>query len=120
MRRVEVSNRQQTHYFGHHEKAPVGRGRGDRAVVVQGQGERETVGQLRLAQPERNKLPPLGWKRFRAEEIKELAVERNIPIGGPNGKPQVNEALTRDLLRWCKRDRPKRERRLLGSVQRTC
>ena len=43
--------------------------------------ERETVGQLRLAlrelrqgeeelQPERKKLLPLDWKRFRAEEIK--------------------------------------------------
>ena len=40
-------------------------------------------------QPERKKLLPLGWKRFRAEEIKELAMERTIPIGGPNGKPQV-------------------------------
>ena len=34
VRRVEVSNRQQTTYSGHHENAPVGRGGGDRAVVV--------------------------------------------------------------------------------------
>ena len=34
VRRVEVSNRQQTNYFGIHEKAPVGRGGGDRAIVV--------------------------------------------------------------------------------------
>ena len=72
--------------------------------------ERETVGQLRLPlrelrqeeeelQLERKKLLPLGWKRLRAEEMKELAMERNIPICGPNGKPQVNEALIRDLLR---------------------
>ena len=76
--------------------------------------ERETVGQLRLAlrehrqekeelQPERNKLLPLDWKRFRAEEIKELAMERDIPICGPNGKHQVKEALIRDLLCWCER-----------------
>ena len=38
VRRVEVSNRQQTNYSGHHEKAPFGRGGGDRAVIVQGQG----------------------------------------------------------------------------------
>ena len=38
VRRVEVSDRQQTNFSGHHEKAPVGRGGGDRAVVVQGQG----------------------------------------------------------------------------------
>ena len=74
--------------------------------------ERETVGQLRLAvrefgqeeeklQPERKKLLPPGWQRFRAEEIKELAMERNIPICEPNGKPQVKETLIRDLLRWC-------------------
>ena len=76
--------------------------------------ERETVGQLRLAlrelrqeeeelQPERKRLLPPGWKRIRAEEIKELAMERNIPIGGPTGKPQVKVALIRDLLRWCER-----------------
>ena len=38
VRRAEVSNRQQTNYSGHHEEAPVGRGGGDRAVVVQGPG----------------------------------------------------------------------------------
>ena len=76
--------------------------------------ERGTVGQLRLAlrelrqeeeelQPERKKLLPPGWKSFRTEEIKELAMEQNIPICGPNGKPQVKEALIRDLLRWCER-----------------
>ena len=53
--------------------------------------------------PERKKILPPGWKRFRAEEIEELALERNIPICGPNGKPQVKEALIRDLLRWCER-----------------
>ena len=76
--------------------------------------ERETVGQLRLAlrelrheeeelQPERKKLLLRGWKRFRVEEIKELAMERNISIYGPDGKPQVKEALIRDMLRWCER-----------------
>ena len=61
--------------------------------------ERETVEQLRLAlrepqqeeaelQPQRKKLLPPGRKRFRAEEIKELAVERNTPICGPHGKPR--------------------------------
>ena len=30
-------------------------------------------------------------------------MERNIPICGPNGKPQVKEASIRDLLRWCER-----------------
>ena len=76
--------------------------------------ERETVGQLRLAlrelrqeveelQPERKKILPPGWKRFRAGNIKELALELNIPICGPNGKPQVKEALIRDLMRWCER-----------------
>ena len=76
--------------------------------------ERETVGQVRLAlrelrrqeeelQPERKKLLPPGWKRIRAEEIKELALERNISMTGPDGKRQVKEALIRDLLRWCER-----------------
>ena len=62
--------------------------------------ERETLGQLRPAlrelrheeeelQPERKKLLPLGWKRFRAEEIKEVSMERNIHISEPDGKPQV-------------------------------
>ena len=56
--------------------------------------ERETVGQLRLSmrelrqeeeelQPEPKKLLPLSWKRFRAEEIKELVMERKIPVCGP-------------------------------------
>ena len=54
-------------------------------------------------QPERKKLLSLGWKRFRAEVIKELAMERTIPIGGPDGKTKVKEALIRDLLRWCER-----------------
>ena len=52
-----------------------------------GDGEElETVGQVRLVlrevrreeeelQPERKKLLPPGWKRFRAEEMKELALE---------------------------------------------
>ena len=39
-------------------------------------------------QPERKKLLPLDWKRFRAEEIKELAMERTIPIGGPTASPR--------------------------------
>ena len=59
--------------------------------------ERETVGQLRLAlrelrheeeelQPVRKKLLPPGW-RYQVEEIKELATDE--------------EALIRDMLRWC-------------------
>ena len=101
--RVEASNRQQTNHSGHHEKARVG-----------SLAERETVGQLRLAlrelrfeeeelQPVRKKLLPLGWKRYRVEEIKGLAVERNISTSGPDGKPLVKEALIRDLLRRCER-----------------
>ena len=76
--------------------------------------ERETVGQLRIAlrelrheeeelQPGRKKLLPPGWKRYRVEEIKELALERNMSTSGPDGKPLVKEALIRDLLRWCER-----------------
>ena len=76
--------------------------------------ERETVGQLRLAlrelrqeeeelQPERKRLLPHTWKRFRAEEINELAMERNIPVRGPDGQAKVKDALIRDLLRWCER-----------------
>ena len=42
-------------------------------------------------------------RRYRVEEIKELAVERNISTSGPDGKPLVKEALIRDLLRWCER-----------------
>ena len=38
VRRIEVSNRQQTNYLGNHEKAPTGRGGSDEAIVVQGQG----------------------------------------------------------------------------------
>ena len=95
MRRVEVSNRQQTNYSGNREKAPVGRGGGDRAVVVQGLGRARDSGTAPIRrkeeelQPGRKKLLPPGWKRFRAEEIKELAMERNISIYGPDGKPQV-------------------------------
>ena len=114
VRRVEVSNQQQTtNYNDHHEKASVGRGCSDRAVS-RDMAERETVGQVRSAlrelrrqeeelQPERKKLLPPGWKRIRAEEIKELALERNISMTGPDGKRQVKEALIRDLLRWCER-----------------
>ena len=72
--------------------------------------ERETVGQLRMAlrelrqeeeelQPERKKLLPPGWKRFRAAEIKELAMARNIPICGPNGMPQVKDSRPAALVR---------------------
>ena len=61
--------------------------------------ERETVGQLRLAlrelrqeeeepQPERTRLLPLGWKRFPVAEIKELAMERNIPFVDPTASPR--------------------------------
>ena len=86
VRRVDVSNRQQTNYYGH--QAPVGRGGGDRAVVVQGPGRTRDSGtalwQLRHEedelQHERKKLLPLGWERFRVEEIKELAMERNISV----------------------------------------
>ena len=68
VRRVEVSNRQQTDYSGHHEKAPVGRGGGDRTVVVRDRDERETVGQLRLAlresRCEEEELNPSGRNYF--------------------------------------------------------
>ena len=61
--------------------------------------ERETVGHLRLTlwefrqekeefQVEREKLLPLGWKWLRAEEIKELAMERNNPLVDPTGSPR--------------------------------
>ena len=71
VRRVDVSNRQQTNYYGH--QAPVGRGGGDRAVVVQGPGRTRDSGtalwELRHEedelQHERKKLLPLGWDRFR-------------------------------------------------------
>ena len=60
--------------------------------------ERETVRQLRLAlqelryeeeelRPGRKKLLPPGWKRDRVEEIKELAVERNISTSEPTASP---------------------------------
>ena len=72
------------------------------------------MGQLRLAlrevrreeeerQPERKRLLPPDWKRFRTQEIKELAMERIIPVCGPDGKAKAKEALIRDLLRWCER-----------------
>ena len=89
--------------------------------------EQETVGQLRLAlrelrqekeelQPERKRLLPHGWKRFQADEIKELAMERNIPVCGPDGKTKVKEALIRDLLRWCERQ-PEVEASPLGACR---
>ena len=82
VRRVGVSNRQQTNYFGSHEKAPVGRGGGDRALVVQGQGRTRDGGTAPIGStgtPTRGgrtsarakETTPPGWKRFRAEEIKE-------------------------------------------------
>ena len=96
-----------------------------------GRAERETVGQLRLAlreprkqeeelQPERKRLLPHGWKSVRAEEIKELAMERNIPVCGPDGKTKVKEALIRDLLRWCERESPKWKPRHWWRVPLTC
>ena len=51
--------------------------------------ERETVEQLRLARQELRQEEEL------QPEIKEPAMERNIPIG----KPQVKEAFIRDLMR---------------------
>ena len=66
--------------------------------------EHETVGQPRLAlrelrheeeelQPGRKKPLPPSWKRYRVEEIKDLAIERNISTSGPDGKTLVKEAL---------------------------
>ena len=90
VRRVEVSNRQQTNQSDHHEKAPVGRGGGDRVVVVQGSGRARDSGTAPISSARtplqrgrtsaRAKLLPPGWKRFRFEEINELAMERNISI----------------------------------------
>ena len=93
VRRVEVSNQQQTtNYYDHHERASVGRVCSDRAVVVQGQGRTRDSG-----------------TGHRAEETTatwlELALERKISMTGPDGKRQVKEALIRDLLRWCERER---------------
>ena len=95
VRREEASTKQQTNYFGNHENAPVGRGGGDRAVVVEGQGRTRdaapigTAGTLtrggRTSAREKETTPT--W----LEEIPsgrdqgtQLAVERNIPICGPN------------------------------------
>ena len=81
----EVPNWQQTSYFDNPEKAPACRGR-DAAVVVQEQGRTgdgagtPTSGGSASARAVR----PPGWKRFHAEEMKELVMERNIPIG-PDG-----------------------------------
>ena len=89
MRRVEVSNRQQTNYSRHHEKKhQLVESAVTELFWSRDWAERETVGQLRLAlrelrheeedlQPERKKILPLGWKRFRVKEIKELGMERN-------------------------------------------
>ena len=90
--------------------------------------ERETVGQLRLAlrelrheeeelQPGRKKLLPPGWKRYRVEEIKELALERNMSTSGNDGKPLVKEALIRDmfaLVRETDRNRNGAARSMIG------
>ena len=104
VRRAEVSNRQQTNYFGNHEKAPVGRDGGDRAVVVQGQGRTRDGGTAPIGSSgtqTRGGRTSARAKRFRAEEIKEL--EQNVSVCRPNGKLQVKEVLIRDLLRWCER-----------------
>ena len=63
--------------------------------------ERDTVGR-NSASRRKNFSPSAGncfhlAGRFRVEEIKELALERNISISGPDG------ALIQDLLRWCER-----------------
>ena len=112
VRRVEISNWQQTRYRGNREKTPVGRSDSDAAAVVQRQDRtRETVGHLRLAlreirreeeelQPERRRRLPPNWKRFRAEEVKELVIVQNILVCGTDGKGKVKEELIRDVLRW--------------------
>ena len=101
----EVPNRQQASDLRNHEKAPV-EGAVPQLLWSRDRAEREMVGHLRLAlrelrreeEEQRKRLLPPGWKRFRAEEIKEVVMERSVPVGGPDGKTKVKEALIRDLL----------------------
>ena len=100
VRRVEVSDKQQTtNYSGNHEKAPVGRGGSDRAVVVQRQGRTRDSGTAPTGfagtplrggrtSARAEETTARSWKRHGLEEIKELALERNISMTGPDGKPR--------------------------------
>ena len=82
VRRVEVSNRQQTtNHSVHHVKASVGRGSGDRLVVVQGQGRTRNSWKVPIGVAG---TPPRGGRTSarteestapRLEEIKELVLE---------------------------------------------
>ena len=96
VRRVDVSNRQQTTYSGHHEKAPVGRGGGDRAP-----GREQESGTAPISSA--GTPPRGGTTSARAEETTATWLERNISTSGPDGKSLVKEALIRHLLRWCER-----------------
>ena len=104
---VEVPNRQQTRYFGNHAVTQLlwSRERDKRETWDSSDllcAELSTKGGRASARAEETTSPPR-WKRFQAEEIKELVMEWNIPVCGLDGKAKVKEALVQDLLRWCER-----------------
>ena len=74
VRGVEVSNKQQTNFCGHHGKAPVGRGGSDRVVVIQGHGRTRNGGTAQISfagTPLRG-----GRTSARAEETTALPLEK--------------------------------------------
>ena len=104
---VDASNRQQT-FFGKHEKAPVGPGGNDKAVVVQGTGgtrDGETAPIDSVGIPTREGRTSGRARKTAPTWLEEAPSRRDQGTGngtehlGPNGKPQVKEALIRDLLR---------------------
>ena len=95
-------------HLGNHEKAPVGGGGSDAAVVGPETGPNArrwdssdllSLRELRREEEEATTTTP----RFRAEDIKELVMERNIPVCGPDDKAKVKETLIREPLRVCER-----------------
>ena len=99
VRRVEVSNRQQTNYSGHHEKAPVGQGGGDRAVVVQGPGRARDSGTAPICFAG---TPPRGGRTSaRAEETIATWLEEI-----PSRRDQGTGSGTEHLHLWTRREAP--------------
>ena len=99
VRRVEASTKQQTNFFGNHENAPVGRGGGD-SYCGPGIGPNarrwdSSDWQCGNSTSRRKNFCP-GGRNYRLAAGKdsepkrsrtEMAMERNIPICGLNGKP---------------------------------
>ena len=125
VRRVEVSNRQQTNYSGHHQKAPVGRCGGDRACAVQGPGRARDS----WTAPVSFAGTPLrgGRTSARAEEtaatwLEEIPSRRNWLLNETSTPRDRRQAPGQGGVdpRPVARDRPKQKRCRSEHVRRTC